>query len=393
MFSFLKNGDIHNTIRGLTNLPGLFTADGDKIKYALLNHSTAMRKNLGDGAPIFRNIRQCEAEIEQRDINSITSGILPSMAANAAAAAASASKRSSLFADNAIRIDNAALAFIMAKELGFLNRTIQMISLIAARYQEEQEDLLWGRGVGGSGGDLESGCDGAEYHDDSDRDDDDNDNDADANEEEYYEDDSVPTPGLPSLLQRSCSSSYRGTAPSTSTNQLSATFLIASGRLRQRFDSLCELTGTGGAVLVNGLTSMDRPHNPVNREKQLTAQSLVIANIFLHFEAFDAEHRDPVVTAFLELRDISVSAWRIMSMFAFSNLFRLTQGTEFAIQHHPEDAIFTQGRDYCLPGQAVAVMRFPMSSSDESLTKEQGATTSAAAAAAAGEEEDAIAYD
>ena len=384
MFSFLRTGDIHNTIRGLTNLPGLFTADGDKIKYALLNHSTAMRKNLGDGAPIFRNIRQCEADIERRDINSITSGILPSMAANAAAAAAS--KRSSLFEDNAIRIDNAALAFIMAKELAFLNRTIQMISLIAARYQEEQEDLLWGRGVGGSsGGDLESGCDGAEY--DSDRDD----ADADANEEEYYEDDSVPTPGLPSLLQRSCSSSYRGTAPSTSTNQLSATFLIASGRLRQRFNALCELTGTGDAVLVNAMTSMDRPHNPVNREKQLRAQSLVIANIFLHFEAFDAEHRDPVVTAFLELRDISVSAWRIMSMFAFSNLFRLTQGTEFAIPYHPEDAIFTQGRDYGLHGQAVATVA--VATVTVAVETEVEATAEADAEAKAWAEMEAIEYD
>ena len=106
---------------------------------------------------------------------------------------------------------------------------------------------------------------------------------------------------------------------------------------------------------MNGMTSMDHPHNPVNLEKQLTAQSLVIANIFLHFEAFDAEHRDPVVMVFLELRDISVSAWQIMSMFAFSNLFRLTQGTEFAIQYQPEDAIFSQGRDYCLPRQSVAV--------------------------------------
>lgn len=386
MFSFLKNGDIHNTIRGLTNLPGLFTADGDKIKYALLNHSTAMRKNLGDGAPIFTGIRQCEADIERRDINSITSGILPSMAANAAAAAAAAaSKRSSLFEDNAIRIDNAALAFIMAKELAFLNRTIQMISLIANRYQEEQEDLLWGRGVGGSsGGDLESGCDGAEYGDDDD---------ADTNEEEYYEDDSVPTPGLPSLLQRSCSSSYRGTVPSTSTNQLSATFLIASGRLRQRFDSLCELTGTGGPVLVNAMTSMDRPHNPVNREKQLRAQSLVIANIFLHFEAFDAEHRDPVVTAFLELRDISVSAWRIMSMFAFSNLFRLTQGTEFAIPYHPEDAIFTQGRDYGLHGQAVATVAAEAEAVVTAAEVEEAAAAEAAEAAKAWAEMEAIEYD
>jgi hypothetical protein len=387
MFSFLRTGDIHNTIRGLTNLPGIFIADGDKIKYALLNHSTAMRKNLGDGAPIFTNIRQCEADIERRDINSITSssgGRLPSMAA----AAAAASKRSLLFDSASIRIDNAALAFIMAKELAFLNRTLHMISLIANRYQEEQEDLLWGRGVGGvgGGGDLESGCDGAEYGDD-----DDNDNDADANEEEYYEDDSVPTPGLPSLLQRSCSSSYRGTAPSTSTNQLSATFLIASGRLRQRFDSLCELTGTGGTVLVNGMTSMDRPHNPVNREKQLTAQSLVIANIFLHFEAFDAEHRDPVVAAFLELRDISVSAWRIMSMFAFSNLFRLTQGTEFAMQYRPEDAIFTQGRDYGLHGQAEAAVAVETAAVEAEAEAE--AVEAADAEAKAWAEMKAIEYD
>ena len=345
MFSFLKTGDINNSIKCLTNLPGMSTADGDKIKYALLNHSTAMRKNLGDGAPIFTNIRQLEADIENRDIASITSGILPSMAANAAAAA----KRSSLFADNDIRIDNAALALIMAKELAFLNRTIQMISLIANRYQEEQEDLTWGRG--GGCGDLESGCDGAEYGDDNDDDDNDDDNDSDA-----YEDDSVPTPS-PGLLQRSCSSSSRGGVahtPSAATNQLSATFLIASGRLRQRFDSLCELTGTGGTVLVNGMTTMDRPRNQANLEKQLLAQRLVLANIFLHFGAFDAEHRDPVVMAFLELRDISVSAWRIMSMFAFSNLFRLTEGTEFAIQHQPEDAIFAQGRDYCIPRQPEA---------------------------------------
>jgi hypothetical protein len=379
MFSFLRTGDINNTIRGLTNLPGLFTADGDKIKYALLNHSAAMRKNLGNGAPIFTNIRQWEAELEQRDIANITSGRLPSMAENAAAAAAAA-KRSSLFTDNALRIDNAALAFIMAKELAFLNRTIQMISLIAARYQEEQDDLLWGRG-GGIGGDLESG--------DGDGDDDD---DADTNEEEeYYEDDSVPTPGLPALLQRSCSSSYRGTAPSSSTNQLSATFLIASDRLRQRFNSLCELTGTGGAVLVNGMTSMDRPHNPVNLEKQLTAQSLVIANIFLHFEAFDAEHRDPVVAAFLELRDISVSAWRIMSMFAFSNLFRLTQGTEFAIQYQPEDAIFTQGRDYCLPRQSVAVAT--VVGSVATVAADAEAEVAADAEAKAWAEMEAIEYD
>jgi hypothetical protein len=100
---------------------------------------------------------------------------------------------------------------------------------------------------------------------------------------------------------------------------------------------------------------MDSPRNEANRVKQLTAESLVISDIFLHFGKSDADDRDPVVAAFLELRDISVSAWKIMSMYAFSNLFRLTQGTEFAMCYQPEDAIFTQGRDYCLPRQEAAV--------------------------------------
>lgn len=342
MFSFLRTGDIHNSIRGLTNLPGLFTSDGDKIKYALLNHSTAMRKNLGDGAPIFTNIRQLEAELERRDINSITSGRLPSMAANAAAAAASKKGLSSPFTDNDLRIDNAALAFIMAKELAFLNRTLQMITLIANRYNEEQEDLNWGR---------TPRCDSSDDDDDVDpfsppvQD-----------LEQGYEADDVQS----AAMQRSPSHPTNencGPSRSDIPNQLAATFLIASGRMHQRFTNLCKLAGTD-LILVNGMTTMDRPHNEANRDKQLKAQSLVISDIFLHFGKFDDEHRDPVVMAFQELRDISVAAWRIMSMYAFSNLFRLTEGTDFAIYYKPEDAIFTQGRDYCLPRQEAAVVRW-----------------------------------
>lgn len=349
MFSFLKTGDINNSIRGLTNLPGLFTSDGSKIKYALLNHSTAMRKNLGDGAPIFTNIRQWEAEIERRDIASITSGCLPSMAANAAAA----TTRSSPFTDNDLRIDNAALAFIMAKELAFLNRTIQMITLIAHRYNEEQEDLNWGR---------TPRCDGSDR---SDEDDVDPFSPPAEDLEQGYADDDVPSA---SPLQRSHShptNENRGSSSSDVPNQLAATFLIASGRLHARFNNLCDLTGTS-IVLVNGMTTMDRPHNEANREKQLKLESLVISDVFLHFGKFDAEHRDPVVAAFLELRDISVTAWKILSMYAFSNLFRLLEGSEYASYYKPEDAIFTQGRDYCLPRQeAAAVMQFPSISTTE----------------------------
>jgi hypothetical protein len=357
MFSFLKTGDINNSIRGLTNLPGLSTSDSDKIKYALLNHSTAMRKNLEDGAPIFRGIRQLEAELEQRDILSVTSGVLPSMAANAAAASASASTRVSLFADNDLRIDNAALAFIMAKELAFLNRTVQMITLIAHRYQEEQEDLAGGR---------------TPMCRDSDSDDD---NDPFSPPAEDLEQGSSPLMRSHSHpTNEHCGSATRGVL-----SQLAATFLVASGRMHQRFNNVCALTGTN-LVLVNGMTTVDHPDNEENRRKQLTAQSLVVSDIFLHFGKFDAEHRDPVVIAFLELRDISVSAWRVLSMYAFSNLFRLLEGSDFAKYcYQPNDAIFTQGRDYSLRQEpaavAVAVMQFPRIHNDNDGDNEDETTT------------------
>lgn len=352
MFSFLKTGDINNSIRGLTNLPGLSTSDSDKIKYTLLNHSTAMRKNLEDGAPIFRGIRQLEAELERRDIFSITSGILPSMAANAAAASASASTRLSLFADNDLRIDNAALAFIMAKELAFLNRTVQMSTLIAHRYQEEQEDLAGGRTPMCRDSDNDS----------------DSDNDPFSPPAEDLEQGSSPLMRSHSHpTNEHCGSATRGVL-----SQLAATFLVASGRMHQRFNNVCALTGTN-LVLVNGMTTVDHPDNEENRKKQLTAQSLVVSDIFLHFGKFDAEHRDPVVMAFLELRDISVYAWRVLSMYAFSNLFRLLEGSNFAKHcYQPNDAIFTQGRDYSLRQEpaavAVAVMQFPRISTTEQET-------------------------
>ena len=342
MLSFLKSGDIANSIRGLTNLPGISTADSDKIKYALLNHSMAMRQNLSNGNPIFTNIRALEVDIETRDIANITSGRLPSMAENAAAAAAYHHPSSSLFTDSELGIDNPALAFIMAKELAFLNRTIQMISFVTARYREEQDDAVWGRRGGGDGGNEGD-------RDDDEDDDSESGDDGDLELGRGYDGDDTP-----SILSRSQSNG--DAAPSTVRNQLSATFLVASGRLRQRIDSLCEFVGTS-TVLMDGLTMMDRPRNPANLEKQLLAQRLIVSDIFLHFTKFDAEHRDPVVLAFLELRDISVSAWRIMSMFAFSNLFRLTDGTDFTF-YRPEDAIFTQGRDYCMPLQKAAEVRW-----------------------------------
>jgi hypothetical protein len=128
------------------------------------------------------------------------------------------------------------------------------------------------------------------------------------------------------------------------------------------------------------MTTIDNPVNEENRRKQLTAQSLVVSDIFLHFGKFDAEHRDPVVMAFLELRDISVYAWRVLSMYAFSNLFRLLEGSNFAKHcYQPNDAIFTQGRDYSLRQEpaavAVAVMQFPRIHNDNDGDNEDETTT------------------
>jgi hypothetical protein len=343
MFSFLKTGDIHGAVRQITNLPGFFIGDSDKIKYSLLNHSTAMRRNLSSGSPIFTNIRQWEAEIEKRDAESMMSGMLPSMVANAAEAA----RRSALFitTDCDLRIDNAVLAFIMAKELAFLNRTIQMISLIAARYQEEEEDAHWG---------CSPKCD-------SDSDDGDDDELSPHSVQEEDLDLESGGGGGPALLRSQSHDHPYATVPapapasrpaltrpvlrpapkSVISNQLVTTFLIASGNLMTRFNALCKLTGTD-IVLVNAMTTRDQPHSSsANLVKQLTMQSRVISDIYLHYHKFDAEHRDPVVAVFQELQGISIQASKVLSVFAFSNLFRLTHGTEFAV-YDPEDAIFTQ---------------------------------------------------
>jgi hypothetical protein len=189
-----------------------------------------------------------------------------------------------------------------------------------------------------------------------------------------------------SALQRSSSSPSVSSSPynsgQRSENQLVATFLIATGRLCGRFENLCRLVETSN-VLVHAMTTQDKPHSEANREKQLMAERLVISDIYLFFSKFDAEHRDPVVWAFLELRDISVSVWKIMSMFAFSNLFRLTQGTDFAI-YKPEDAIFTDGRDYTLavPQQEAAAVDW--SRREKQPEQEE---------AAGWEEQEAIEYD
>jgi len=51
-----------------------------------------------------------------------------------------------------------------------------------------------------------------------------------------------------------------------------------------------------------------------------------------------------LATDFSELHDISQHAWRIMSVFAFSNLFRFMEGTSYEKNPiNPDDAIFSNG--------------------------------------------------
>jgi hypothetical protein len=377
MFSFLKNGDIHNTIRTLTGFSGLSRRDTDAIKYQALNHSTAMRRNVMEGRPIFTNIRQLEAEIETRDINSITSGHLPSSNGTGRSSALSAA----LVTSNDIHHDNAVLALIMAKELAFLNRTIQMISLIASRYQEEQEDAQWGARCGSGSGGMMS-------------DDNDNDNDNDNYDDDHAysndcdEESMTPRSGLP---HRAGSHESQNDAYTSDKNQLVATFLVGSGRLQQKFDNLCQLAGTN-IVMVNAMTTMDRPRSEANFEKQRTAEKHILSDIYLEFEKYDAEHRDPVVWAFLELRDISVSAWRVMSMLAFCNLIRLAEGTDFTTIYSPEDAIFSQGRDYSMPRQEAAVVDWSRRQEPEAVAEQEAGQEAGQEQEAAAEQE-AIEYD
>ena len=330
MFSHLKNGDINNTIRTLTGFSGLSRRDSVAIKYRSLNHATAMRRNVAEGRPIFTNVRPLEAELETREI---TPGNLPSVAG---AAAAASSCWASIVPDD-LRIDNAVLALIMSKELAFLNRTIQMISLIASRYHEEQEDA---RECGGGGG----------------RDDDGESDESDDDESSSDEEPMTPRSSNGSgLLYRAGSRESQNDNHRSDRSQLVSTFLVGSGRLQQRFLNLCRLVDTS-EVLVNAMTTMDRPHTEVTFERQRTAERLVLSDIYLGFGKYPADNRGRVVSAFLELRDISVNAWRMMSMLAFCNLFRLTEGTDFAI-HTPDeaDSIFLQGGStrvrYVIPWQ------------------------------------------
>jgi hypothetical protein len=96
------------------------------------------------------------------------------------------------------------------------------------------------------------------------------------------------------------------------------------------------------------MTTVDRPITEASLTRKQSALTLVISSLYFNFGHCDAYNRDHVVRVFQTLRDISQAAWAMMSMLAFSNLFRLTHGTDFALTPiNPDDAIFSnQGRPF-----------------------------------------------
>ena len=313
MFGFLRSGKYNSAYSGL---PGFTDGRNDELRYNLLSYSDAMRKNISLGHPLFQSVCNPEGAIEGAD-NTSEAGTTES-------------------AHNFAK-KNAALAEIFAKELTFLNRTIQMIALIASRYHEEQEDA-------------------AAYDHDHDRKSDDSDSDLELQQESgdnEDEDDSCPA-----LLRRSSSSpsdaSVYANASNASNasnaahnNQLSNSLLICSGQLMRSLQALCGRVGLD-LCLVYAMTTADKPVSMKTLGNQRTAGYTCVLALYTRFCTFQNNDRGEVVEYFQELQNISQSAWDTMSLLAFTNLYRLTQGTDFEMDPvNPDDAILAnRGRPF-----------------------------------------------
>ncbi len=269
-----------------------------------------MRENIATGNPLFKSV------------------CAPEFAVEAPEAAAAAAEDQSAEIPNDSSFDfarkNAAFAEMFAKELTFLNRTIQMISLIARRYHEEQEDLNWGRS------DIEAGDELGGNISDSD--------------DDNFDDDATP-----SALCRSESSpsDSRKTESSSRQNQLADSLLIGSGQLMRSFSALCMRVGLEPHV-VNSMTTADKPLSAATLGAQRAAGNLCVSKLYTHFCEFPDTNRGEVVECFQDLCGISQAAWGIMSWIAFTDLFRLTKGTDFEIAPlNPDDAILAnRGRPF-----------------------------------------------
>jgi hypothetical protein len=331
MFSFLRSGNFNTLAYSATGFPGFSSERNDELRYDLLNYSVAMRKNISTGHPLFQSVCTPEGtaatDVDGNDTADADTG---------------APESAHDFAKK-----NAALAEIFAKELTFLNRTIQMIALIASRYHEEQEEedahsrYTFAGGFQAAGDELGEDL---ELQEDP----------GDDNSE--YDDDSCPT-----LLRRSSSSPSDASKYSSNldcNNQLSNSLLIGSGQLMRSLQALCTRLGLD-LCLVNAMTTPDKPVSTTTLGNQRTAGYTCVLGLYTRFCTFQDSDRSEVVEYFQELQNISQSAWSTMSLLAFTNLYRLTQGTDFEMDPvNPDDAILAnQGRPF------VAQMGKPATSS------------------------------
>jgi hypothetical protein len=319
MFGFLRSGNFNSAYSGL---PGFSSGRNDELRYDLLNYSVAMRKNISLGHPLFQSV--CNPE----GADTITDTITDTADTSATETAAHDFDKK-----------NAALAEIFAKELTFLNRTIQMIALIASRYHEEQEDKHWRHTFGYFGNDA-GGFQAGDELGESDYDE------PDLELQQYSsgdDDDSCPS------LRRSASSpSNTSNAPNSDThNQLSNTLLIGSGQLMRSFIGLCDHVGLD-ICLVNAMTTADKPVSVRTLGNQRSAGYTCVLGLYTRFCTFQNSDRSEVVEYFQELHKISQVAWSTMSLFAFTNLYRLTKGTDFEMNPvNPDDAILSnRGRPF-----------------------------------------------
>jgi len=349
MFAYLRSEKYNCELSGVPNIE----CTNDELRHLLLTYTTGMRANLSLGKPVFTTLcapedetmmLQTTEEPAQEDAEKYITA--DDAAADADADAADPSgetltreqeqEQEQEQEENeqcGIRLNNAdrdkeaifikknvILAEIFAKELAFLGRTVEMISLIASRYQEEQDDKQ------------------RSFDDDSD---DDDDSVGSSSFEDLELNDQTKIPMLcRSASTPTCASSISANA-ATSSNQLATSILVGSGQIRCSFQALCASVGLD-ICLVYSMITANRPITTRTLEEQRRAGNECASKLFARFSSFsDESARTEIVEYFESLRSISQSAWNMMSLFAFTNLFRLTQGTEFELNHiNPDDAIF-----------------------------------------------------
>ncbi len=348
MFASLRNEKYSCGLSGVPNIE----CTNDELRYLLLTYTTGMRANLSLGKPVFTTVCAPEDDtmLAAPTFEEHTSDETHDDTHECDSATAAAPSGSTLTGEDenekydddgistpCIRPNNAecdkaanfikknvVLAEIFAKELAFLGRTVEMISLVASRYQEEQEDKQ------------------RSFDDDnSDNSDNSDDDSVGSSFEDLELNDQTKLPMLCRTESTpTCASSIPASA-ATSSNQLATSILVGSGQIRCSFQELCASVGLD-ICLVNSMIMPDRPITTRSIEEQRRAGNECASKLFARFSSFsDESARTEIVGYFESLRSISQSAWNMMSLFAFTNLFRLTKGTDFEISHiNPDDAIF-----------------------------------------------------